>query len=238
MAVILAETSVAEPCVEYFRGLDWEVFQEVEAAGGRCDIVARRGPVIWTIEAKTSMSMAVMEQAANWIPASNYSAIVVPGNVHARRGHFAFRVCEMLGIGILHVDATALKHGRRGAEVPCAVVLEPKLHRKRNGMIERFLREEQKDWSPAGSASGGHYTPFQGVARVIAAQLASEPAGLILAELMTRIDKQFRYHYGKAPIKRNVVRWLDNGYIKHVRVEREGKVVRVFWKKDDDAPAK
>lgn len=219
--ILLAETKIAEAAVNFLRQFDWEVFQEVEAPGGRVDIVARRGKTIWAVEAKRSMGLSVLDQAFHWTGHANYVSVMVSGNVSA----LAMRICETFGIGIITTnDGKSVR-----------VLREPTLRRRRTENIARYLREEQKDWAPAGNSVGRFYTPWKGVAMELA-NIVRANNGIELKKLMEAVDERFRYHYGKAPVKRNIVRWFDKGFIAGVVIKREGKEIKLYW--EDHATSK
>lgn len=223
----LSEEQVAGAVVELLRGLDWDVYQEVVVPGGRVDIVARRRATIWAIEAKVSMGLKVLEQAATWRGHANYVSVAIAGHASP----FSASLCRHLGMGVFTVRSTTeVSIDRRSYRdwLNVDTRVEPVLARRRSQAIEKRLREEQRDWAPAGNASSAYYTPWQAVSKRIA-ELAAERPGIALKEALDALGEAYRYHYGKAPVARNVADWLKRGIVPGVRIEGTGtRQMRIY----------
>jgi hypothetical protein len=60
------ETDIARPVVAWLQAQGWTVYQEVQHQGCVADIVAVRGPLLWVIECKAQLGLAVLGQALGW----------------------------------------------------------------------------------------------------------------------------------------------------------------------------
>ena len=89
----------------------WTPYHEVTTGGGcpRADIVATRGPLIWVIEAKLSLSLAVMAQGKRWVGRSHLVSVAVP---QADRGSnardYAIETLAEQGIGLIFALFTTI----------------------------------------------------------------------------------------------------------------------------------
>lgn len=169
----LTETQLASIVIDHLKQWHWEVYQEVVGPGGRCDIIAKQGNILWAIECKLNFGFSVIEQAYNWKPYTNYVSIAVPAN----KSRFANNVCKDYGIGIL---VSRREYFRE--------IVKPKLNRK---VIDRIkLYDEQKTTLPAGSAGGGYWTDFKRtVANLI--NKVNEKPGIEFHKLIKELD----HHY-------------------------------------------
>ena len=196
------ETDVARSIIGYLTDLRWEVFQEVTGAGGRADIVARQGSILWIIETKTILGLPVIEQANRWIPHAHKVSVGTP----RLPGSFVEEVCRRFGIGIL----TAGKDVREP--------LSPKLNRKPWKVPK--LCEEHKTYAEAGTNGGGYYTPFRRTINTVAAEVRVRP-GISMKDLVDRID----HHYHRNSTARQcLAQWIIKGIIPGVEIrEVSGK---------------
>ncbi len=80
---------------------DCEVYKEVPAAGGRCDMYVKRGCLWIAVEAKLQFSTKLIHQALTNMPYANYSYVAVP---RLKGGYSAQKICKALGIGVLEYD--------------------------------------------------------------------------------------------------------------------------------------
>lgn len=202
-----SETQVAAPVVAWLQSMGWDVYQEVQLPGcHRADIVAVRGPLLWVVEAKTSLTLALLDQAVRWIPQSNYVSIAVPKR-HWRIETNAFvgRYLRDLGIGrfVLAGDGTKYNPFRADDE------LAPAFRRRCDqAHLRRAIHEDQKT-SVAGSAGGGYSTPFSRTCDGMRRYLAEHP-GCSLKECIDGI----RHHYVTPASARNSLRhWILAGKI-------------------------
>jgi hypothetical protein len=98
----LKEIDLAAKVIDWLQSQWWEVYQEVQPhhCGRTADIVAINGPLVWVIETKTSLSLALLEQALRWRGYANYISIATPSPRRYSKGEDAVRLfVKHLGIG-------------------------------------------------------------------------------------------------------------------------------------------
>ncbi len=179
----ITEADLARHLVDWLRRDGWEVYQEVEIPGGRVDVVARRGKILWAIEVKLSFGFPVIEQAKNSLGRFHFVSVAVPDGKVGRHDGLAQDVCRWLGIGVIAVDkwGDSDPMERLRSKLFRRVTRPPKLH------------EEQKDFCPAGGNRGGHWTRFKSTKqRVIDAVSLDE--GVWLKDLMRKVDHHYSTH--------------------------------------------
>lgn len=88
----MKETEVGEAVAAEFRAEGWDVFCEVRIGANYpiCDLVARRGSLLWAVECKTTRSIDVLDQAAQWLGCAHLVSVAVPSRsrVELRRLQF------------------------------------------------------------------------------------------------------------------------------------------------------
>jgi hypothetical protein len=200
------ETEIAEPVVQYLEQHHWEVYQEVSLGGATADIVAVQGPLLWVLECKLRFSLALLEQAEEWIGLSNLCSIVTPHRTRQVRGHrLGRRIMGILGIGHFEVGYSVQESVR------------PALRRKRSGRLQEALCPEHKTFCKAGSAGGGMWTPFKRTSRDIVRAVHRNP-GLAFKEMMADL----KHHYSTdASARACILRWIRAGVIEGVRLDEE-----------------
>lgn len=207
------EQDLAAHVVAMLHEMGWEVFQEVETGYGRADIVARRDKIIWVVECKMSFGLSVIEQAWNYIRGgqAHYVSVAVP---YGGRKGFCRDVCRRYGIGVLTVNmkwnVPDVKEEAR-----------PSFNRKASGIT---LKEEHKTWCKAGSACGGHYTPFKGTVQSLVSLVTRHPEGLQFSEAIKKID----HHYSSFATAKTCLRGFIGTVIPELRVETVGGKLMVF----------
>lgn len=216
-----AETEVAAPVIEYLREAGWDVYQEVEGPSGRCiDIVARKGPVLWALEAKRSLNLSVLDQAYDSLPyAHKVSAVVPRGGPESTEGYeFGLKAAAKFGIGVLEVwppEAT-----------PRVVqAVEPEARVSVKGNLAGLLAPAQKLFVAAGSAGATHWTPFKATSLRLRALVGKRP-GI----LMTEAVKAIEHHYSSdANAAVELRRAIETGIIEGLRIERVNEKRVKIW---------
>src|SRR5581483_4069856 len=96
-----SESALAAVVVAWLEHEGWDVFQEVESPAGLCDIVAVRGPLVWSVETKLAFGTGVVEQAYDRLRFAHLVSVATP----QRRGSSVLEhYCRWQGIGWLQVD--------------------------------------------------------------------------------------------------------------------------------------
>lgn len=208
------ESDLAKVVVDALLEWGWEVYQEVQGHAGRCDIVARRGNILWGIECKMTFGLAVIEQAVNWRGHCNYVSVATP----YRGSMFAQRLCKDYGIGILVVNLFS-DDGTVSGEV----------REWEKGRLSRHtsppdLHELQKTLCAAGSATGGHWTPFRQTVKSLVNAVKGTP-GVEFGELIKILD----HHYSSFNTAKSCLRgFIGTDVIPELRTEIVGGKLCVF----------
>ena len=211
MKPFASEAALAAVVVNWLRDQDWTVYQEVYRLGSVCDIVAARGPLLWAIETKLAFGVSVLDQAQFWLLKAHLVSVATPWTSHHMGGMLG-DWCDGKGIGILQVSRQQEVHERKAAQLRRRIMTD----------LRAALRPEQLS-AVAGTAGGGHWTPFKETCRSVEQAVAARP-GFTLKELMDSV----RTHYSSRTVARaGIVRWIEGGKI-GVRIEREGKTIRLY----------
>lgn len=177
------ETEIAAAVIEHLAEWGWEAYQEVEGpGGGRCDIVATRGRLIWAIECKVSFGLAVLGQAWNWRHRAHYVSVAV-GSSPGTQG-IAHDILRHYGIGLMAVP--------RGDWFDSLQIewVRPRFNRRIGTSFT--LHEEQKNYCPAGTQGGGHWTPFKRTVAELVRFVGNHPDGVLFADAVKKIDTHYR----------------------------------------------
>ena len=132
----VTETDLARRAAEYFRDLGWVLYYEVALRGlsGRPDIVGTRGALMLICEVKTSLGLAVIEQAAAHLGEAHYVYVATPWT--GRIGHATTRWLQSLGVGYLRVGTSVEAHCEEG-------VAPTFMRRAATGWVSRLKPEHQ-----------------------------------------------------------------------------------------------
>ena len=210
-----SEEQLAAAVVAWLQDLKWTVYQEVQVARGDpiADIVAVQGRLVWIVECKTTLSLGLMAQAANWRIYGHYVSVAVPPVPRNRGRVFAENILRDHGIGLIE------------AYDECSERIPPRLNRK--PWVKRFresLNDRHLTYAPAGNAEGRRWTPFQETCDQIRCEVRNTP-GITLKELMGRIT----HHYSTSATARScIAKWAQAGVIRGVRCERDGRIIRLY----------
>jgi hypothetical protein len=203
------EAELATVIVDYLKEWHWEVYQEVEGAGGRCDIMAKRGKILWAVECKLSFGLPVLEQAINWCSQAHYVSVAVPSDP----SWVGRDILKRFGIGCLcvspHVDATVQER------------VAPLLHRK---IHPPRLYEEQKSHCAAGGNQGGHWSPFKMTVKNLVTAVRAKP-GIEFKDLIVQLD----HHYSSnASAKSSLLGFICGKVIPELKTETVNGKLCVF----------
>lgn len=206
------------------RKTGWTVYQEVMFIH-LADIVAVKAETVWVIEAKLHFNLKVLEQAHRWHGVATIASVATP-SWSGKQGHgFGREVCKRFGLGAI----IATPH-RYVAELLKPEPGEP--HPKFLGS----LVPEQQDYAKAGT-NAGHWTPFKGFARDLAAYVAANPG--VSVKVAEEAPKVKDYYGRKYAFRRNVPPLCQRGAIPGVeaRYDIAAEVFRLWPCRDDDEPA-
>ena len=216
----MAELELAAAVVAWLKAQHWEVYQEVqcEMYGPTADIVGLQGPASWVVEAKATLSLALIEQAMQWNGRAHFVSVAVPDSPsrQSRGRRAAERFLRREGIGLLCIS--------RGGWV--AQSLEAGMNRRLIPTLEvaRFCNEAQRDWAPAGNADGLRWTPYQETCRAVARYVSEHP-GCSIREAI----EHTRHHYASDVSARScLLKWINQGKVRGVRAVAEGRRILLY----------
>jgi hypothetical protein len=111
------------------------------------------------------------------------------------------------------------------------------VHRPRGGITSRVafkdditelresLRPEHKTHAKAGTQCGGRWTPWRDTCERIARIVRDDP-GIAFKDLLDRFGS---FHYvSKGSARAALLTWIHAGKVDGVRIEREGRKVRLY----------
>ena len=164
---------------------------------------------------KTSLGLAVIEQAVAHLGEAHYVYVATPWT--GRMGHATTRWLQSLGVGYLKVATSVEAH--------CEEALAPRFYRRAATAWTARLRPEHQTWCEPGSAGGGHWTPYAATCRNIrqfleGRMLSRPPLGpATTAEVFTAVAHHYRT---VATAKTAMVGWAQAGKVPGVVVTVEG----------------
>lgn len=213
---MMKETELAERVIQFLESQHWDVYQEVQVERyGRCaDIVAVKGNIVWIIECKLSLSLAVLEQAYRWCCNANFVSVAVPYSTHAKGRAFASMIMSTFNIGYITVYNQSVTQ-----DIP------PGLFRKaKTKIIKNNLREEHKTFAKAGNSYGERFTPFRQTCIDLFHIVAANP-GISLKEAITQVN----HHYRKdSTAIVSLANWIRLGKVKNIRAELVNNRTKLF----------
>jgi hypothetical protein len=213
------EQKYAQAVTEWLTAGGWEVYQEVVTGCGRCDIVATKGPIRWAIEVKTSLNLAVLDQARQNLAYFHHSSIAVPAparNIYStpRTWELAHALAELLGFGVIRIVLPDPEAPRSGYRLE-GVIKQDKLPRLNRRPGHVALHEEQKTWCAAGSSGGGHFTQFQQTVYRITGLVKRNP-GIALKDAIKGVD----HHYASVASATGAIsKMIRGGIIEGLRLD-------------------
>lgn len=226
--MIEKESDLAAPVIDHMESLGWEVFQEVQPFRGGyyngrvVDLVGRRGSLIWVVELKRTLSLAVMEQAHYWRENANYVSVATPGGMKVNRlNRFKERTLRKYGIGLMLVEV------REQGVLSVYEKINSILIRKTQ-KFEWNLCEEHKTMCQAGSSSGGHFTAFKATVMNLKEYLKRHP-GATLKESADLIS----HHYASPTSAAGCFcSGIKKGFIKGIRMDTSKRPFRLYLKEE------
>ena len=216
------EQSVAARAVAFLEGCGHDVYQEVSVGGCVVDIVALVGPreEVWSVEVKTTWSLDLLEQCIDRRRFSHrvFAAIPTGRSNHAR----AFR---HFGIGVMRVNVGGVDgYGERSVQITDAATLVT--HDCRYGkQVRALLSDGHKTHAKAGApGAAGRWTEFRETCERLARVVQREPG----ITMKSAIDG-FEHHYASDNGARSsLAHWVERGKVPGVRLERDGKALRLY----------
>ena len=171
----MKESDLYLPVTELFP--DGEIFPEVIVGDCRPDITIRQGNIITIVELKTSLSLALIEQAYGWVGCCNkvYVGIPKPKKVN----NFAIQLLRQKGIGVILV-----KNGR--AEVYTLASHADKCRLDWSKLLHDFYKENE-----AGGICGEYVTPYKHMINCVEDYLTTYQKPITARNLVEVLDKKY-----------------------------------------------
>lgn len=220
-----SESDIATVVIAWLEALGADVYQEVEIPGGRADIVARVRAELWIVETKTSVSLALIEQAMERRRHAHRVYIAAP--MHRAKAGLA--LCTEVGIGMIAVDINGGVQADREYDEPIVQMrAESRRWNRRPVALADKLEPGHKTHARAGTSSGGHWTPFKRTIERLAAAAAAHP-GILFKAAVDGIEHHYRTNAGA---RTSLAAWIRSGKVPGVRIA-DGKL----WPTDPVTPA-
>jgi len=201
--VVASETLLAKKVTQWLEAQGWEIFPEVQCPRKRrvVDIYARRtiGGILetWAIEVKAQFGLQVLEQANYWQGHAHKVSIAVPALKARRAKIFAYKIVQLLGLGMLEIGKTVTEH-QQPRRYPA-----PKIPQ---------LVNAQKSFAP-GNNRREYWTPFKGTVEQLQYVVKTNP-GVSLADAISQID----HHYKSArSAQQTLIRHINSGTVTGIR---------------------
>jgi hypothetical protein len=211
-----SEAELAAVVVAWLTALGADVYEEVELyrQGPRADIVARVRAELWIVETKTSMSLALIEQAMERRRFAHRIYIAAP--LYKARAGLA--LCQELGIGVLGVEVgLGLDSPSEYDEPRVEMRAQSRRWNSRPVVLARKLEPEHKTHARAGAQTGGHWSPFRRTIERLAQEVAAHP-GILLKAAVAGIEHHYRSNAGA---RTSLAAWIREGKVPGV-VIRDG----------------
>jgi hypothetical protein len=219
----MTEAGIAAAVVQWLGDNGWDVYQEVQPRPyGRCaDIVATAGSLLWIIECKTSLGLAVMGQALLWHGWAHRVSVATPRpQRRTAASGYANKCLKRDGTGLLCV----MRYGLSDTQVSERV--KPALRRATPmaSTLRQTLSAEHKTFAAAGNAEGRRWTPFRRTVALVLSHVKQNP-GSTMREIIDAVE----HHYcSDASARSCIARLTQDGVIAGLRAEHDGKVLRFY----------
>lgn len=208
----MKEVDLAKTVINWLQDQKWDVYQEVQIFGGGeiADIVAKQGPLVWVIETKMSLSLAVIGQAYGWLHYANYVSVAVPTG--KRRIGFAAHILRIHGIGLLRVNQYETDWSSSVLEVE-----HPVLQRHVGKCLSEVLNEGHKTYAEAGNSEGKRWSPFKQTCLEIYRYVRVNE-GCTLKDVLNSVN----HHYASTSTARSCIpKWAEAGKIERIKIMKD-----------------
>jgi hypothetical protein len=173
-----------------------------------------RDKIVWVIELKVALGLAIMEQAEGWLGCANYVSCAVP---RRRVSRFVKRALESCGIGLL----VARPWGQR---YEVQEYLRPCLARRYETPWRLDVRH--KTFAEAGNALSLRLSPFKVTCENVLRAAKGTP-GLTMTEVIRSIE----HHYSSSASARcSLLKWIQAGEVPGVEARLQDGRYRIYAK--------
>lgn len=215
------EEELASAFMAHLEQLGWDCYPEVSVnrGGTRADIVARKDPLIWVIEAKLRLGDAVCEQARAWRGWAHLVTVLVPeGPRHPVLNEWL----RDRGVGLVRArKGTAFRGEAPRIEFESAVDarLDRSAHRHAKYMRDH-LHPDMKRFKPG--TNGAFSSPWRRTMEAAVGFVARNP-GCNVKQIVAGVQHHYR---GDATARACLLQWLERD--PRVTLERAGRAVKFF----------
>lgn len=202
-----SESALARKVIAWLSSEDYETWEEVSVGSARIDIVAKRGPIIVAIECKTSLSLAVLGQTANWSGVAHQSYAAVPSTYRTNR--YMNAICQAIGVGIISVGW-------------CCDIRQhaPFIRSADASRITDRLNDGNRTGggNAAAGTNGSYWSPWRETVTQLA-RIVSKHPGIALKEALPK----FEHHYSTdAAARSSLSHWIRAGKVPGIEARRDG----------------
>ncbi len=209
MSSFTSEASLGPPVLSWLGERGYDLYQEVAVGSWSADIVGVLGPLVCVVELKRSFTFEVVAQALSRTRYAHHVYVAVPAAKGSDGRRLAESICASHGIGVLYLHPAQQYPGQHQSALAT--------------QIKGALHERQKTFAAAGT-KGTRWTEFKATVEQVQRAVAKEP-GITLKACI----ESFKHHYANDKSARaHLSHWIDNGTIKGIRIEREGKLLRLY----------
>lgn len=172
---ITKETDLYQPVRKLFPVS--EAYPEVVMRRGRPDVVFKDTDVITVVELKTSLSLALIEQAYNWVNTCDYIYVAVPRPRKVNK--FAVRLLSDKGIGLILVGSQGARFHTKASK-----------QERKTIPWTKYLHEFYK-LNESGGTAGGYMTGYKYTIQCVKALMKTQSRPLTVKEIVEKVDGQY-----------------------------------------------
>ena len=226
----MKETELGELVIEWLQRErpGWEIFQEIQPRGygSIADIVCiNKADLVWIIELKTTLNLAVIRQAYSWHV--DYRSIAVisakrQASIDERNWWYRFMKLKM-DIGAIEVTSTG--NVREKQEPPLSSLSHDVTTKK---IIDMCRSGKTDGFGVAGGQDGGHWTPYKESMKSVQEFVQNNP-GCQAMDIVSALGK-LHYandHSARTNLAKNLIaveKWCE--------VKKRGSVDTFYVKED------
>jgi len=220
-----SERDVAAIMIQGLRDEGWQVWQEVQGPyqlDSIADIMAIRDKLVWVVEVKKSMSLALIEQANQWKWRTHFVSVCVMDTKGESKGRrIASKILKDLGIGLFEIQPEYDEpYGRIRENI------QPALNRNPSKTCIKYFRDLDpvlQDFAEAGGKGSGHWTPFADTVAQLQAYIIKNP-DCTFREAMEAINHHYASH---STARSSISKWLDLGKVKGLKKVYKGRTLHL-----------
>lgn len=203
----LKEEDLAIKVLQHMKDEGWDCYPEAQLkyARGRADIAALKDDTFRIVEAKTSLSLQLLNQANEWIHMQGVDEVCV-AVPNVRISRLVEEILRWKGIGLYHViRGFNQRHQRFGVKEVQEIIAPRRLevHKARRKRVIESLHPDMKNYKPG--TTSGYSTPYNRTIKMILEYLKDHPESTL--DDLVKLD----HHYAsKSSAKRSLTMALTS----------------------------